>query len=60
MSTDKTDPSKKEATSVSGELTEEQLNSVTGGDGKTTTKTTTKTGKLDEYMTIDLKDVIIS
>jgi bacteriocin-like protein len=38
-----TDKIKKDA-AVSGELTEEQLNSVSGGDTKTTTKTT-NTGK---------------
>jgi hypothetical protein len=58
MSTDKIDPSKKDATSVSGELTDEQLNSVTGGDGKTTTKTTSK--QPDKYLEITLNDTMIS
>ena len=62
MGDDKADPSKKDATisstdaAKSGELTEEQLNSVSGGDSKTTTKT----GKQETYITIPLKDANIT
>jgi hypothetical protein len=57
MSTDKIDPSEKDVAAVSGELTEQQLNSVTGGDSKTTK---TSTDKPREFIEITMSDIIIS
>jgi len=54
MSTDKIDQSKTEATLSSGELTDEQLNAVTGG-GKTTAQE-----KPREFIKITMSDIIVS
>jgi len=53
MSNDKIDPRNKDAAAVSGELTEEQLNSVLGGDSKTTSKTASK--QPTQYLEIERK-----
>ena len=55
MNTDKINPNKKDAVAESGELTEGQLNSVSGGG-----KNTSKSGKLDTYLTITLENAMIS
>jgi bacteriocin-like protein len=52
MNGDKSDPSKKDVATVSGELTEEQLNSVSGGGSKTTNK--------HEYLVITMTAITVT
>ncbi len=46
---------------IKGEIADAELNSVSGGDKATTTKTTTKqTSKPSDYLVITMQDVMIS
>jgi hypothetical protein len=46
---------------IKGEITDAELNSVSGGDKATTTKTTTKpTTKPKDYLVVTMQDVIIT
>jgi hypothetical protein len=48
-------------TKVEGNMTDAELNTISGGDKKTTTtKPTTTTTKPIEYMTYTMQDVLVS
>jgi bacteriocin-like protein len=51
------DTRKPDAATVNGELTEEQLNSVSGGDNKTTTKIPNKP---EAYLPFELSGTLVS